>query len=190
MPDEQELIGEPLEEVPEREPGTYCNARKDEDGIFQGYCGAWAGAGTDRDEGRCQWHGGSGGGPEGEANGAYEHGAYSEHLRSDLTDREVDALEAAVDGLADPEGAQAIAREAAAEALLKYKRSADTRFLREFRQICKDFQIAPDDVLQVEGRIDHQHDHDVDLSPQQRAHLDALTEGPAEVDVEAVDDAS
>lgn len=191
MSDEDQWIGEPLDEVPEREADYHCNNRKSDDGTFAGYCQARAGAGTDhKGEGRCKWHGGAGGGPSGAENGNYKHGAFSEHLRSDLTEREEEALGAAAEALEDPQEAQSVARELAVEAVIKYKRSSgDTRFLREFRQLCDTFGIAPDDVLQVEGRIDHQHDHDVELSTQQQAHLDALTDGPAEIDVETVDEA-
>jgi hypothetical protein len=68
--DESELIGEPLEEAPEQSSDYDCNARKSDGGVFQGYCGARAGKGTDHvGEGRCSNHGGdSSGAPEGNDN--------------------------------------------------------------------------------------------------------------------------
>jgi len=91
--DEEKLIGEPLEEVPEQPPEYDCNARKRDDSVFAGYCGARAGKGTDHvGEGRCSNHGGaSSGAPEGNENAegndggapedntnAVTHGAYAD----------------------------------------------------------------------------------------------------------------
>lgn len=76
---EDDLIGEALEDVPEREPGSDCNARKSSDGIFEGYCGARAGAGTDHlGEGRCKWHGGNS--PRGMDHPNAVHGLRSDYL--------------------------------------------------------------------------------------------------------------
>lgn len=47
MTGEQIFIGEPVEEVPQREPGDHSNARKSSGGVFEGYCGATAGKGAD-----------------------------------------------------------------------------------------------------------------------------------------------
>jgi hypothetical protein len=73
--DEDSLIGEPLDEAPKQDPiDDACMGRrweKDEDDvqIFQGYCRAWPGKGTDHvGEGRCSKHGGSAGAPEGNSN--------------------------------------------------------------------------------------------------------------------------
>lgn len=52
-------VGDPVNEVPEKSPDEYCNARTTEDGKFQGYCGEPAGEGTDNDVGRCWKHGGA-----------------------------------------------------------------------------------------------------------------------------------
>lgn len=114
MTDEEELIGKPLPEVPQREPGGTCNGRrkKSRDGelleddqgrkIFAGYCQLTSGWGTDDDHGRCRKHGGgSDGAPEGNDNaegndgGAEEgntravtHGAYADqsNLYSEVFD--------------------------------------------------------------------------------------------------------
>ena len=97
--DEQELVGEPLEHVPKRDPtGERCMGRKkmkrdgevvrDDRGraLFGGYCRAWPGKKTDHvGEGRCAHHGGAGGRP-------MEHGIYADVVRDE--DREVlDRLE-------------------------------------------------------------------------------------------------
>jgi len=64
---EDELVGEPLDQLPEQDPADEaCMARRSEkrDGelVFLGYCGAWPGKGTDHvGEGRCSRHGGTGG---------------------------------------------------------------------------------------------------------------------------------
>lgn len=93
----------------------------------------------------------------GENNGNYKHGAFSKHLQSDLSERETEAFEALADSLDDQEAAQDVVRELAAEALLKYKRSNDARFLREARQLLSEFNIADAtdhvDVDGVEGML-------------------------------------
>jgi hypothetical protein len=96
--DEDELIGNALDQVPEQDPtDETCMARRSEkrdgESVFLGYCGAWPGKGTDHvGEGRCDRHGGAGGAPEdndnaeGNDGGASEgntnavtHGAYADH---------------------------------------------------------------------------------------------------------------
>jgi hypothetical protein len=113
-------------------------------------CGNPEGWGTDFETGKCRFHRGTS--PDGESHEdndyATDHGAFKEHFRSDLTDDEIDAIDALVDALEDITGPRAIAAESAAEALMKYKRSADSRFLREARQWFGDFNLIPnsDDV--------------------------------------------
>lgn len=116
-------------------------------------CALAAGWGTDHNGvGACSRHGGAGGAPTGEDNGNYKHGAFSEHLRSDLTDDEEGALEDIASAFDDPEEARAIIADQAAEAWLKYKRSADTRFLREYRQLAETFNLAPnEDIKELRG---------------------------------------
>lgn len=83
---------------------------------------------------------------------AKTHGAFSDHFRSDLTDDETNALEALVEHLESIDDERTIAAEIAAEALLKYKRSADSRFLREARQWFGDFNLLPnEDEINVGG---------------------------------------
>ncbi len=83
---------------------------------------------------------------------ATTHGAFKEHFRSDLTDAEREAIDALVAHLDDIDGPRAIAAESAAEALMKYKRSADSRFLREARQWFSEFNLIPNsDELNLGG---------------------------------------
>jgi hypothetical protein len=91
----------------------------------------------------------------GSNNGNYKHGAYSDHLRSDLTPAEQEAYEDLVGSFDDPDKTLDAIRELAAEVLLKYKRSADDRFLREFRQLADTFNLAPNaDQLEVDADVD------------------------------------
>lgn len=79
---EDELIGEPLDDVDKIDPGYHCNARKwewedDEERetqLFAGYCNNRAGYKTDHvGAGRCTFHGGSAGAPEKNTNAAKHH---------------------------------------------------------------------------------------------------------------------
>ena len=89
---EEELIGEPIENVPQREPGGDCNARRSADGKFKGYCGNPAGKGTEHlGDGRCSHHGGSS--PRGEDSPHFKHGLFSDYL-SDDDREELEAIEA------------------------------------------------------------------------------------------------
>lgn len=89
---------------------------------------------------------------DGGNNPNHEHGAFSEHFRSDLTEDEREAIDDLVAHLEDIQGPRAIAAESAAEALMKYKRSADSRFLREARQWFGDFNLIPNsDELDIGG---------------------------------------
>ena len=56
MTDAEDMNGGGHEDLPPKEPGEHCNARKT-DG--SGYCQQPAGWGTDHDVGRCKFHGGS-----------------------------------------------------------------------------------------------------------------------------------
>lgn len=91
--DEDELLGEPIEDVPKREPtAEYCRGRKSRDGVFRGYCRATPGRGTDHvGTGRCKHHGGSGGAPEKNGN-AQTHALNADpkkyHERQSDTERE------------------------------------------------------------------------------------------------------
>lgn len=80
--DEEELIGDESDQVPTVDPGEKCNGKtpkRTEDGsrilseeghaLFGGYCNQRAGHGTDHvGEGRCKYHGGNAGAPEGNQN--------------------------------------------------------------------------------------------------------------------------
>lgn len=113
-------------------------------------CGHPAGWGTDNETGPCKFHGGAS--PKGPDHPRFKHGAFSDHLRSDLTDAELEAIDDMVGAFEDPEEARELIAEQAAEAWLKYKRSADTRFLREYRQLAETFNLAPnEDVKELRG---------------------------------------
>ncbi|MEE6210840.1 hypothetical protein U3A55_11845 [Salarchaeum sp. III] len=126
------------------------------------------GLGGDITEGACKNHGGGGGAPSGEANGAYKHGAFSEQFQRDLSDSEQDALDNVVDVLDDPTQTSAFVRETIGELILKYKRSGDPRFVREARQWASEFgaiDVAPE---QVEMAVDH------GLTPEEKEQLEAI----------------
>ena len=107
------------------------------------YCLLAAGWGVeDKNEGPCKHHLGAVDN-RGDRNGNYKHGAFSEHLMSDLSDRERESYQDLVEQLTDPETAIGAIRQQTAEAYLKYKRSGDTRFLREYRQLADTFNLAP-----------------------------------------------
>lgn len=163
--DEDDLIGKPSDKVPKQDPtDDDCMGKRTEDGQFVGYCRSTPGRGTDHvGEGRCKHHGGCNdgdngqGAPEGEANGSYEHGAYTDHIISDLSDREERAFESLVDSLQDEDDDEQptdVIREQAVEAYLKYKRSGDARFLREYRQLLSEFNIVDNtDHTEVDANI-------------------------------------
>jgi len=147
-----DLVGEPVDDVPTREPDEYCNARRTRDGTFTGYCKRTSGWGTERDSGRCSSHGGSGGsGDEHEGNDwAATHGAYSDSFVQDfLTEEEIERVRQAEDLLEEPESAQALARTVAGITLEQFRRTGDERFLRRYESISDTFGIAPDDELTV-----------------------------------------
>lgn len=105
-------------------------------------CNAYSVTGEDK----CRMHlGKSGDSHDGENNGNYDHGAFSEHFRSDLTDDEQGALEAMINHLQSIDDERSLAAEVAAEALLKYKRSGDSRFMREARQWFSEFNLLPNE---------------------------------------------
>jgi len=103
-------------------------------------------------EDKCRMHIGKNDGSHDGNQNAKRHGAFSEHFRSDLTDAEKEALDALVSHLESIDDERTLAAEVAAEALLKYKRSADSRFLREARQWFGDFNLLPnEDELNIGG---------------------------------------
>jgi len=163
----EDLVGTPIEDIPQRDPASDCNARrkqrkdgelvKDDQGrsLFAGYCQLTAGWGTDREEGRCRKHGGSGGSggsrdgsgaPEDNTNAA-EHAAYSDKFLDGFVGQDGrERIEEGYDLAEDPQGAQDQARLMAQVALEKFRVSGDERFLRRYESICKTFNIPPDDV--------------------------------------------
>lgn len=151
--DEEELVGEPADEVPKQESTDEdCRGKRVDDGAFVGYCQAWPGQGTDHvGEGRCKFHGGLNSGENGQGaradnENAVTHGAFREHFTSGLTEGERMAFDDAYDQLGEPESAQDVGRAAASICLLQFRRSGDERFLRRFEGLCDKFGIAPEDV--------------------------------------------
>jgi hypothetical protein len=135
-------------------------------------CGRPAGWGTDFDSGKCKHHRGTnadGSSHAGNQN-AVTHGAFSDHFVSHLTDGERAAFDDAVDQLDSPEGAQSVARQAAAICLLQFRRSGDERFMRRFEGLCDKFGIAPDEELNVNvsGELD------LSMSSEQKEQLDNM----------------
>lgn len=104
--------------------------------------------------GKCNNHGGKS--KKGEDHPNYKHGAFSKYLRDDLTEAEQEAVDDVVDRLADPDQADNVIHELVADAIAKYKRSGDVRFLREIRQLLGDFVVETVDQVEVEhsGSID------------------------------------
>lgn len=154
--DEEEFIGKPADEVPKRDPtDSDCMAKKTDDGVFMGYCRSWPGRGTDHvGEGRCKHHFGNA--PSGPDNGNYKHGAFSKKFRESLTEGEVEALEEHRDRIRDEEDAPEIIAEVASELLLKYRRSGDVSFVREYRQLLSEFNIVDStDSVEVGGQLNH-----------------------------------
>lgn len=123
-------------------------------------CGQPAGYGTDFDDGKCKHHRGTNAdGSSHDGNDwAATHRAYSESfVRDFLRDDEIERVEQFQEISDTPEGAQAIAKTAAAIALEQFRRSGDERFLRRYESICDTFAIAPADELDVsvDGEVTH-----------------------------------
>lgn len=162
----------------ERCPGTNRNGEP---------CGHPAGWGTDHNgEGPCKFHGGAADN-RGKKNGNYKHGGYSKYLADDMTEAELERAHEVFDDLGDPESAQDVARAIVVDLWTRYNRTKDPRYITEIRQVCDTFSLVLEDVIRHhhKGSVDHEHSHEID--DRQRAHLDAITEGPADLDVEAVE---
>lgn len=117
-------------------------------------CERVAGWGTEFEEGKCSYHRGTNAdGSSHEGNDfATTHGAFKEHFRSDLEDDEKTAIDSLVAHLRNIEDERAVAAEVAAEALIKYKRSKDSRFLTEARQWFSEFNLLPNsDTMELTG---------------------------------------
>jgi len=112
-----------------------------------GYCENYPKGDSDR----CRMHGADAGAPKGNDN-SVTHGAFQEHFRSDLEPEETEAIDDMVSHLREINDERAIPAEVAAEALMKYKRSKDSRFLREARQWFSEFNLLPNgDSLELTG---------------------------------------
>lgn len=86
--------------------------------------------------------------PDGDDHGRPDHRAAATQLTEELTNGEQAAFDDAREMLESPEGAQDVARSAAALCLIQFKRSGDSRFIRRFENISVTFGLAPDDVDQ------------------------------------------
>lgn len=122
-----------------------CAARRKSDGEP---CQAYPVTGEDK----CRMHLGKNGDSHADNDNAYKHGAFSEHFRSDLEPHEIESMDALMDHLSAIDDERTLAAEVAAEALQKYKRSADSRFLREARQWVSEFNLLPnEDITELRG---------------------------------------
>lgn len=107
----------------------------------------------------CTHHGGDS--PAGEDHGEYKHGAFSEYIGPpDLSDEEQAAMDAMLDAFnGSPSEARAIAQQQAAEVYMRYQRSGDPRFLQEYRQLAKAFDVIPnsqDINVEAEQTVTHE----------------------------------
>jgi tryptophan synthase beta subunit len=177
--DVDDLVGDPAADVPKVRPDERCRGKKtdrrEDETVFAGYCGAWAGRGTDHvGEGRCKHHAGSSTGPTSEegketsSKNAVTHGAYAESFLEYLTDEEIERINQAQEILDTPEGAQDHARLMASLAVEQYRRSQDERFLRRYEALCDKAGIFPAE------EIDHGGDVELtlSLSPEEKEQLD------------------
>lgn len=157
---EEELVGQPTDEVPKRDPDGECNGKRwekrDGETVFVGYCGLAEAWGRDDSSGRCKYHHngdhGGGGAPEGNDN-AVTHGAFREFFTRSLTEAETTMVKQAEELLEDDASAQRVGRMAASLCLVQYDRGGDERFMRRFESICDKFGITPDE------QIKHDHEH-------------------------------
>lgn len=155
------------------------------------YCLLAAGWGTDRQVGPCSKHPVTGE-QWGESNPSYKHGGYSRYLsEANYTEGEKRRAQAVADDLDDPDERDSVFRSLISDLWVRWDRTKDPRYARELRQMMSDFGYTPEDAreLHVEhsGSVDHDHTHELD--DRQRAQLDAITDGPAEIDVETLEDA-
>ena len=90
----------------------------------------------------CKHHGGNA--PTGKDNGNYENGAFSEYFEDDMSDREVAAVNDHADTLSGDDNAAKKHEMAkiAAKTFTKFQRTGDHRFLREYRQLCSEFNLV------------------------------------------------
>ncbi|OIB56613.1 hypothetical protein [Natrialba sp. SSL1] len=166
--DEDELIGEDLENVPKISADSKCRAKKTEgptdEKVFAGYCRARAGKGTDAGPGdgrRCKTHGGDNSGDKGQGgtegnDNAVDHGGYRKHFTRHLTDGEQEAFDEARRALGDPKDAKQVAQTAAGLCLIQFDRTGDERFMRRYESICDKAGIFPNEEIDVNhgGSID------------------------------------
>lgn len=167
---------------PRSTPAPHGRSRDD-----YAYCLLAAGWGTESSLGACKNHPYAGS-QIGESNPSYESGAYSKYLSSaNFTDDELERADAVFSDLGDPEARDDVFRSLIVDLWTRYERTKDPRFSRELRQTMAEFGYTPEEARQLHVEHSGSIDHDHTLSDRQREHLDALTEGSVEVDVEAVE---
>ena len=108
------------------------------------YCTLAAGWGVEgKSRGPCSHHSGTIDN-RGSNHGNYKHGAFSDYFESDMSDRETAAVGDLADTLTgDDEDAKKyeMAR-IAAKVYTKFQRTGDHRFMREYRQLCAEFNLV------------------------------------------------
>lgn len=105
------------------------------------------------EHGKCDVHGGKS--KKGADHPNFKHGGFSKHFRSDLSEREEEALDRALEAVGDPGEAKDVLAEIAFEHILKGKRSGDPRFTREARQLLAEFNIVENtDEVSVDADVD------------------------------------
>lgn len=145
------------------------------------YCLLAAGWGTDRQEGPCSKHPVTGE-QWGKSNPNYKHGAFSQYVRSNLSERQEAALDHALDAVDDPEEIKSVLAEIAFDHILQGQKMEEPRLTREGRQLLAEFNIVDAaDQVEVSGSIDHVHEHDVP------DHVVEAIVGASEANLEGVD---
>jgi fermentation-respiration switch protein FrsA (DUF1100 family) len=125
-------------------------------------CQLPAGWGTDKTEGACKYHGGSGGAPEGNTNAVTVEAWAEDFYDGFLTEAEQERVEKSAEILGENAGAQEIARHAASVCLEQFRRTGDERFIRRYESICDKAGIFPEDELAVD--LEQSGDLDVTIT--------------------------
>lgn len=146
-----------------------CNAKTRDGGFCANY--------PVEDSNRCRMHGGAANN-SGKNNGNYKHGAYSksdEAFRDSLTDKEQELYDSVREANEDPDTALGPIKTILSDLIIKYRRTGDHRFIREYRQLCSEFNIADNtDKVEHSGAVT-QLTHE--LTDDQAAQLDEITGG-------------
>lgn len=132
-----------------------CNAQT-RDG---GYCSQYPVTDDDGEprNGRCRMHGGTK--KSGTESPSYKHGGYTQVL--DLDDEEESVYDDIAGTFADGDlgDQRKIVAEAAAEMWIRFQRSGDETFMREFRMLAERFNLAPNS-----DSIEHHHEGSIEAA--------------------------